>query len=133
MRKRFLPFLMLALFGLTKASAQNSKTPEQLAQAQLDAYNARNIDAFLESYSDSVEIYAFPAKLLSKGKEAMRKEYGAMFQQVPNLHCTLVNRIVEGNTVIDHESVSGFGPQPLKAIAVYTISKGKISKVYFIQ
>ncbi|MBN8664079.1 MAG: nuclear transport factor 2 family protein [Chitinophagales bacterium] len=133
MRKRFLPFLMLALFGLTKASAQNSKTPEQLAQAQLDAYNSRNIDAFLESYSDSVEIYAFPAKLLSKGKEAMRKEYGAMFQQVPNLHCTLVNRIVEGNTVIDHESVSGFGPQPLKAIAVYTISKGKISKVYFIQ
>lgn len=133
MRKRFLPFLMLALFGLTKASAQNSKTPEQLAQAQLDAYNARNIDSFLEPYSDSVEIYAFPAKLLSKGKEAMRKEYGAMFQQVPNLHCTLVNRIVEGNTVIDHESVSGFGPQPLKAIAVYTISKGKISKVYFIQ
>ena len=133
MRKRFLPFLMLALFGLTKASAQNSKTPEQLTQTQLDAYNARNIDAFLEPYSDSVEIYAFPAKLLSKGKEAMRKEYGAMFQQVPNLHCTLVNRIVEGNTVIDHESVSGFGPQPLKAIAVYTISKGKISKVYFIQ
>ncbi len=133
MRKRLLPIVLLALFGLTKVSAQTSKTPEQLAQAQLDAYNARNIDAFLEPYSDSVEIYMFPGKLMSKGKEAMRKEYGAMFQQVPNLHCTLVNRIVEGNTVIDHESVSGFGPQPLKAIAIYTIQKGKISKVYFIQ
>jgi hypothetical protein len=133
MRKRFLPLLLLALIGFSKVGAQNTKTPEQLAQAQLDAYNARNIDAFLEPYSDSVEIYAFPAKLLSKGKEAMRKEYGAMFQQVPNLHCTLVNRIVEGNTVIDHENVTGFGPQPLRAIAIYTISKGKISKVHFIQ
>ncbi len=133
MQQRILPILLLTLFSLIKANAQSSKTPEQLAQAQLDAYNAKNIDAFLEPYSDSVEIYMFPGKLMSKGKEAMRKEYGAMFQQVPNLHCTLVNRIVEGNTVIDHENVTGFGPQPLRAIAIYTINKGKISKVYFIQ
>lgn len=133
MKTRFFCLLLLCASCLIKAQAQSSQTPEQLAQKQLDAYNARNIDAFLEPYSDSVEIYMFPGKLMSKGKEAMRKEYGSMFQQVPNLHCTLVNRIVEGNTVIDHESVSGFGPQPLKAVAIYTIQKGKISKVYFIQ
>ena len=133
MKTRFFCLLLLCASCLIKAQAQSSQTPEQLAQKQLDAYNARNIEAFLEPYSDSVEIYMFPGKLMSKGKEAMRKDYGAMFQQVPNLHCTLVNRIVEGNTVIDHESVTGFGPQPLKAIAIYTIQKGKISKVYFIQ
>lgn len=133
MKPRFFCLLLLCASCLIKAQAQSSQTPEQLAQKQLDAYNARNIEAFLEPYSDSVEIYMFPGKLMSKGKEAMRKEYSAMFQQVPNLHCTLVNRIVEGNTVIDHESVSGFGPQPLKAVAIYTIQKGKISKVYFIQ
>lgn len=133
MKTRFFCLLLLYASCLIKAQAQSSQTPEQLAQKQLDAYNARNIEAFLEPYSDSVEIYMFPGKLMSKGKEAMRKDYGAMFQQVPNLHCTLVNRIVEGNTVIDHESVTGFGPQPLKAIAIYTIQKGKISKVYFIQ
>lgn len=133
MKTRFFCLLLLCASCLIKAQAQSSQTPEQLAQKQLDAYNARNIEAFLEPYSDSVEIYMFPGKLMSKGKEAMRKEYSAMFQQVPNLHCTLVNRIVEGNTVIDHESVTGFGPQPLKAVAIYTIQKGKISKVYFIQ
>jgi imidazolonepropionase-like amidohydrolase len=108
-------------------------TPELLVQQQLVAYNARNIDAFLAPYSDSVEIYAYPGKLLSKGKEQMRKDYEGMFQQVKNLHCELLHRSVYGSVVVDHESVSGFGPKPLKAMAIYTIRNGKIVKVEFVQ
>lgn len=108
-------------------------SPEILAQQQLNAYNARDIEAFLEPYSDSVELYSFPDKLMSKGKDEMRKGYEEMFQQVKELHCEVTKRIVQGNTVIDHETVSGFGPKPVKAIAIYKIEKGKIAKVYFIQ
>jgi imidazolonepropionase-like amidohydrolase len=108
-------------------------TPELLVQQQLAAYNARDIDAFLLPYSDSVELYAYPGKLMGKGKEAMRQSYTGMFKQVTQLHCELVNRMVFGNVVIDHESVSGFGPKPLGAIAIYTITNGKIQKVEFIQ
>lgn len=108
-------------------------TPELLAQQQLNAYNARNIDAFLEPYSDSVRIYAHPNELIMQGKEAMRKQYSGMFDRVKELHCKLVNRIVEGNTVIDQESVTGFGDKPLTAIAIYKIRNGKIAEVYFIQ
>ncbi len=108
-------------------------SPEILVQQQLNAYNNRDIEAFLAPYSDSVEIFEFPAKLLSKGKEKMRADYAGMFRGVKALHCKLVNRVVEGNTVIDHESVTGFGPNPLKAVAIYKISKGKIQQVYFIQ
>lgn len=108
-------------------------TPEILAQQQLNAYNSRNIDAFLEPYSDSVRIYGFPDKLLMQGKEAMRKQYSGMFDRVKELHCQLVNRIVQGDTVIDQESVTGFGDRPLKAIAIYKIRNGKIAEVYFIQ
>ncbi len=108
-------------------------SPEILVQQQLNAYNHRNMEAFLAPYSDSVELYEFPGTLFAKGKEQMRAAYKGMFEQVSGLHCELVNRIVQGNTVIDHESVSGFGPQKLKAIAVYTIEKNRIQKVYFIQ
>ncbi len=108
-------------------------TPEILAQQQLNAYNARNIDAFLEPYSDSVRIYGFPDKLLMQGKAAMRQQYSGMFERVKELHCQLVNRIVQGDTVIDQESVTGFGDKPLKAIAIYKIKNGKIAEVYFIQ
>lgn len=108
-------------------------TPEMLAQQQLNAYNLRDIDAFLEPYADSVEIYDLSGKLMMKGKEQMRRSYSGMFKNTPDLHCQLVNRIVEGNTVIDHESVSGWGDKPVKAIAIYKIEKDKIAKVYFIQ
>ena len=108
-------------------------TPQLLVDQQLAAYNARNIDAFLMPYSDSVELYDYPGKLIGKGKAEMRKMYTGLFQQVTQLHCELVNRIIEGNTIIDHESVSGFGPNPVRAVAIYTIFNGKIQKVEFIQ
>jgi imidazolonepropionase-like amidohydrolase len=106
--------------------------PADLAQRQLNAYNARDIDAFLEPYAEDVEIYEFPEKLRYKGKETMRKQYGGMFEQTKNLHCELVNRIVTGNTVIDHERVTFGGDRnPVQAVAIYKIENGKIKRVYF--
>ena len=108
------------------------ETPTALAQRQLNAYNCRNIDAFLEPYADDVEIYTYPDKLLSKGKEGMRKTYSKMFDNTPNLHCELVGRIVQGNVVIDKERVQ-FGDKIIHAVAIYHIENNKISKVYFIR
>ncbi|MFY0630511.1 MAG: amidohydrolase family protein [Flavobacteriaceae bacterium] len=107
-------------------------SPEDLAQRQLNAYNERNIDAFLEPYAEDVEVYSHPSRLLFKGKETMRKSYAQMFKNTPNLHCELKNRIVQGNVVIDQELVT-FGSEKSKAIAIYHIKDGKIQKVFFIQ
>lgn len=107
-------------------------TPEMLAQQQLNAYNAHDLEAFLAPYSDSVELYTFPNKLELKGKANMRKAY-QFVTTTPKLYCRLVNRIVEGNMVIDQEEVAGFGSKPLTAVAIYIIERGKIAKVYFKQ
>lgn len=136
---------ILTLFFLicfAYADAQNSwkledlepGSPAYLAQQQLDAYNARDIEAFMEPYSDSLEIYNFPNQLNGKGKENIKPGYAAMFERSPNLHCELVNRIVLGNTVIDQEKVTGIpGVELLEAIAIYKIENGKIAKVYFMR
>jgi imidazolonepropionase-like amidohydrolase len=107
-------------------------SPTALAQRQLNAYNARDIDAFLEPYADDVELYNLPDQLISKGKETMRKRYADMFANTPLLHCELVNRIVVNNTVIDHERVTFAADRaPAQAIAIYKVENGKIRKVYF--
>ncbi len=108
-------------------------TPESLVQQQLNAYNLRNIDAFLEPYADSVELYIFPDRLIGKGKAQMRNNYETMFIQFKDLHCEVTKRMVQGNTIIDHESVTGISPNLLKAVAIYKIENNKIAKVYFIQ
>jgi len=108
------------------------ESPEAIVQRQLNAYNARNLEAFLDTYSEDVEIYGFPATQMSKGKEAMRKNYAGMFAGLPNLYCKIENRIVNGNVVIDKEKVR-FADTYEYAVAIYEVKNGKISKVTFIQ
>lgn len=108
-------------------------TPEVLVQQQVNAYNAKNIEAFLEPYADDIEIYTFPNTLVSKGKEGMRKTYEKLFKNAPDLHCEIKQRIINLNSVIDKESVSGMRPgQKVEATAIYEIKDHKISKVYFL-
>jgi imidazolonepropionase-like amidohydrolase len=107
-------------------------TPETLVAQQLAAYNAHNLEAFLEPYADDVAIYDFPAQLLWSGKEEMRKNY-QFLRKMPDLHCRLLNRMVQGNTVVDHEEVRGFGDKPIYGVVVYQIKNGKIASVHFSQ
>ena len=121
----------LTQFVVTDTTKKDS--PIDLVERQLKAYNAKNIDAFLEPYADDVELYEFPDKMVSKGKDAMRKDYEGMFKNIANLHCDIVGRIVQGNIIIDKESISGMGKNKFEATAIYHIEKNKIKKVYFIQ
>ena len=107
------------------------ETAITLVERQLNGYNAGNLDAFLEPYGDDIELYEFPGKLLCKGKENMRKQYSFM-KTVSALHCEIKERILQGNTIIDKESVTGFGSKAVEATAIYQIENNKIRKVYFI-
>ena len=106
------------------------ETPEMLVQRQLNAYNARNIDAFLATYSDNVVLYNFPDSAMGKGKEMMRTIYGNLFKNLKYLHCEIVDRIKLNNTIIDHERVK-FDDKVVEAVAIYEVKDGKIVKVTF--
>ncbi len=109
-------------------------TPEAVVQRQLDAYNARDIDALMDTYAVDVQTFEHPATLLADGAAALRQRQIVRFQE-PNLHARLINRIVSGNTVIDHEQVTRTfpeGPGTLDLIAIYEVRNGKIAKAWFI-
>lgn len=128
------PYLVIHQGHIIDPDTLLMDSPEALAQRQLNAYNARNIEAFLEPYSDSVELYNFPNDMWAKGKARMREVYAGMFERTPDLHCELKSRIVLGNTVIDEERVTGFPDgRIIEAVAVYKIEEGKIARVYFIR
>jgi hypothetical protein len=115
---------------LIKANELIKETPEMLVQRQLVGYNARDIEAFLGTYADDVELYDFPNKLIGSGKEKMRTMYEELFKSTPNLHCEIVNRIKLTNTIIDHERVR-FNDKLIEAVAIYEVKDGKIAKVTF--
>ncbi|MBT8232402.1 MAG: SnoaL-like domain-containing protein [Saprospiraceae bacterium] len=102
-------------------------------KAQLEAYNNGDIDNFLSQYSDSVKVLRYPDQLQYIGLEKMRIQYEGFFKENPNLHCKLLNRIVQGNTVIDHEEVSiSKDRNPFYAIAIYKVKYGLIEEVRFL-
>jgi hypothetical protein len=105
-------------------------SPVELADQQLAAYNAHNLEAFLAPYADDVEIYDLKTnKQQVKGKEAMRKHY-SFLSNTAILHCNLINRIVDGNFVIDHEEIVT-GKGTFYGVAIYEVKDGKIIKVWF--
>lgn len=129
--------ILLTLAGLlyfVQAGAQSiDKLAESLASAQLEAYNNRDIEAFLIPYAEDVKVFNFPDTLQYQGIDEMRKRYTGMFENTPDLHCKLINRMVMGNTVIDQEEVIiRKGEKPIYAIAIYKIKDDKIAEVYFI-
>lgn len=133
MKYRLTLVFIVALLS-TQLIAQDSKKAAIPVQKQLDAYNNRDIDKFLAPYSDSVKIYNHPKELLMSGKAQMRARFSGMFANTPDLHCTLINRIVLGNTVIDQEYVIfNKNNPPSEVLAMYVIAEGKIQEVYFIR
>lgn len=105
-------------------------TPESLVQQQLNAYNGHDLEAFLAPYADDVKIYQFPDTLIMKGKDDMRKHY-LLIEKHPSLHCEILHRIIQGNTIIDHEKVTHDG-NIVNGTVIYKLEGNKIKTVYFL-
>ena len=105
---------------------------EKLIQEQLEAYNRHDLEGFLKTYSPDIKLYDFPDKELASGLDAMRKMYGKLFEQVPDVNATIARRIVQGDYIIDHEEVSGKNLK-LKAVAIYRVKDRKITTVWFLK
>ena len=60
------------------------------------------------------------------------KHIRAIFNSSPDLHCEIKERIIQGNTIIDKESISGIGKNKIDGTSIYQIENNKIKKVYII-
>ncbi|WP_299215724.1 nuclear transport factor 2 family protein [uncultured Aquimarina sp.] len=107
--------------------------PTFIIDKQLVAYNARNIDAFVNTYSEDIKIYNFPDRFKTSGHSELRLTYDMFFKNTPNLHCKIKKRIVMGAIVIDQEVVQANAGKTIHAVAIYEVKNGLIDTVTFIQ
>ncbi|HEV3410202.1 MAG TPA: nuclear transport factor 2 family protein, partial [Chthoniobacterales bacterium] len=131
MKSRTIRVVALLFSTMTITAAELS--PEALVQAQLEAYNARDLEAFAATYSENAELIELPDTVIARGAAELRERYAKVFAD-ETLHAQVVNRIVVGNTVVDHERVSrtfAEGRGTLEAIAMYVVENGKITRVWF--
>jgi hypothetical protein len=80
-----------------------------------------------------VLVYRLPqAAPTLTGRAALVEHYRAHRFNLPNLHAELVNRMVFGNTVIDHERVTGVKADAMEVAAIYEVTPQGISMVWFV-
>lgn len=112
---------------------QEHLDPAAFAQRQLDAYNARDLERFVAEYADDVLVFRLPGTApILQGKQSLAAHYAKNRFNLPELHAKLVNRMVFGNKVIDHEYVTGLPGDPLEVAAIYEVTAAGISKVWFV-
>ncbi len=102
-------------------------------QKQLEAYNARDIDAFMPCWADDCRYYEFPSRLLASGAAEVRQRHVDRFRD-PILFGRLITRIAVGNLVVDHETVTRTFPESpgeVDVIAIYEVEDGRIAKAWF--
>ncbi len=99
---------------------------------QLDAYNARNLDAFVAWYAPDAVIEDLGAgRVVARGHEQIRAVYGPLFAKSPDLNSRVIERVVQSGLVVDHELVTGIRGRPyLHGVATYDVVNGRIARVW---
>jgi len=100
---------------------------------QLEAYNRRDIDDFMRWWADDARCFAFPDTLLADGAAAIRARHVERFRE-PDLHGRLLSRVVVGDLVVDHETVTRTFPEgrgEVDVVCLYEVVDGRIARAWF--
>ena len=128
-------FIIGSIFLLPITLSSQDMNPEEVVQKQLDAYNSRDLAAFVAFYTEDIEIYNFrESDPFISGSAALEKVYSEVFKDSPELKATIDKRIVFDNKVIDHEKVTGRkGLAFIEVVAIYEVRDNLIHRVTFIR
>ena len=103
-----------------------------IAQKQLDAYNAQDLDAYVSYFAEDCVVSGLNGQPTETNRAAIKARYAKAFAQFPQNKAELKNRIAVGNTVVDHERViRAPGGEEFEIIAIYSCKDGLISRVDF--
>ena len=107
--------------------------PSAIVQRQLDAYNAKDIAAWLSTYAPDAEQYNLHGERLARGHEELKARIVARFEE-PDLHASLRSRMALGNVVVDAEEITRNFPEgrgTIEMLCIYEVINGHIAKASF--
>jgi hypothetical protein len=120
----------MAACGTTTAAS----SPAEVIQAQVDAYNAHDVQAFAACYADDASVIDLSGKRPDvKGQAALKQAFAFLGKVPGDFGVDIVRRVVNGSVVIDLEHPHGLPPgkHAPDSLAVYEVRNGKIARLWF--
>jgi putative hydrolase of HD superfamily len=111
----------------------SASDPVAVVQRQLEAYNRKDVDAWLATYAPDAEQFVLHGERLARGHDDMRRRIEVRFAE-PGLHARLVSRTVMGSIVVDLEEVTRHfpeGPGTMTMLCIYEVVDGPIARASF--
>jgi hypothetical protein len=115
--------------------------PQAILAANVEAYNRHDIEAFAATYGPDAELIELATgALLAKGFDAVKAYYATRFKANPKLHAEVIQRIVQGDTYIDQERLSGVlntasdaERAPFTAVVISELKDEKIHRAWLVR
>lgn len=99
---------------------------------QFEAYNRRDLAAFVACFAADVQAFRMPAQQPSlQGIRALEAFYAEHRFNNPALRAELISRTVLGRLVFDHERIHGLQAQPMESMAVFEVEDALIKAAWF--
>jgi hypothetical protein len=108
-------------------------SPAETVDASITAFNAHDANAFAQFFSEDVQVFDPPERLKLRTRGELLATYANTFVRTPLIKTTVIQRIVVGHCVVDHERVQRTpDSMPFDVIVVNEIQNGYIEKLYLL-
>ena len=112
-------------------SSDSTLSPLAVVNLRMQAYNNHDLEAFLNTYSEKIEIFTYPGKSLGRGKKHLKGLFEPMFEE-GSISVEIHHQIAKDGYVINHETVTD-GNKKTEYVSIYEIRDGLITSVRFVR
>ena len=125
-------FILLILFSHEVISDEVDEDALGVVNERMNAYNHHDIAAFLNTYSEDIQVFTYPdIPLGKKGKDHIAYIFEPIFK-AGKVSVEIHSQISQGNYVINHETVT-YNDEIKKYVSIYEVVDGKIASVRFVR
>ena len=104
-----------------------------ISDKQLDAYNKKNLQAFMNCYSNDVKVFMLQSgQMITDGKDQLHSIMKDSFEKDKASKTTVMSKLVQGNLIINQEEITGHEQgKIIRTISIYEVNNDLIQKLWF--
>lgn len=107
------------------------RTVEETVQANLDAYNAKDIAAFTATYAADAKFCKIDGTVLLPDRNSIAAFHQKFFDGNDGAHCEILQHVVMGPFVIDQQQIAVEGRPPMNVMLVSEVRDGLIVRASY--
>lgn len=107
--------------------------PHVVVQRLTDAFNKQDLETVSQCLAANCVVANHGGETEQVGAPAICAQYAAAFEERPKIRIGLLGRMVQGDKVVQHESITRGLTSADRRIAIYTVAGDKVTRVELLR